>query len=196
MTEEIDIYGQQVPILIRNARVNGKIQEIYLDGTGKIGAVDEKITDHEAELVIDANRATALPSMCNMHTHAAMELLRGYADDMQLFPWLSTKIWPTEAHLTESDIYAGVKLACLEMIRTGTTAFNDMYFMMEAAADAVEESGIRACLSYCMIDGGDEEKLESEKRAMQATVANLKARNNERILPGVSPHAVYTVSEE
>ena len=196
MTEDIDIYGQQVPILIRNARVNGKIQEIYLDGTGKIGAVAEKITDHEAELVLDANRATALPAMCNMHTHAAMELLRGYADDMQLFPWLSTKIWPTEAHLTESDIYAGVKLACLEMIRTGTTAFNDMYFMMEAAADAVEESGIRACLSYCMIDNGDAEKLESEKRAMQATVKNLKARNNERSLPGVSPHAVYTVSEE
>lgn len=196
MTEDIDIYNQQVPILIRNARVNGKIQEIYLDGTGNIGAIAEKITDHEAEFIIDANRATAMPSMCNMHTHAAMELLRGYADDMQLFPWLSTKIWPTEAHLTEADIYAGVKLACLEMIRTGTTAFNDMYFMMNAAADAVEESGIRACLSYCMIDGGDKEKLESEKRVMQETVKALKARNNERILAGVSPHAVYTVSEE
>lgn len=197
MTEtENDIFGQKVPILIRNIRLNGKTQEIYLDGSGKIAAVGEKIKEHDAEFVIDGNKAVALPGMVNMHTHAAMELLRGYADDMQLFEWLSTKIWPTEAHLTESDIYHGVKLACLEMIRTGTTTFNDMYFKMDVAANAVDESGIRACLSYCMIDGGDHAKFESEAKVMQDTVKSLKARNNPRIIAGVSPHAVYTVSEE
>ena len=196
MTETIDIYQKQVPILIRNIFVNGKKQEIYLDGTGTIGEIAEKIKDHDAEFIIDGNGATALPGMVNMHTHAAMELLRGYADDMPLFPWLSTKIWPVEAHLTENDIYVGVKLACLEMIRTGTTTFNDMYFKMEAAADAVEKAGIRACLSYCMIDRCDHEIFESEAKVMKETVKNLKARNNPRIIPGVSPHAVYTVSEE
>ena len=196
MKETTDIYQKQVPILIRNVFVNGKEQEIYLDGTGKIGEIAEKIIDHDAEFIIDGNRATALPGMVNMHTHAAMELLRGYADDMPLFPWLSTKIWPTEAHLTDNDIYVGVKLACLEMIRTGTTTFNDMYFKMDVAADAVEKAGIRACLSYCMIDRGEHEIFESEARVMKETVHNLKARKNPRIMPGVSPHAVYTVSEE
>ncbi|HJJ39421.1 MAG TPA: amidohydrolase [Methanocorpusculum sp.] len=195
MTDTTDMFRKQVPILIRNAWINGKLQEMYLED-GKIAAIGEKIADHDAEFIIDADKATALPGMINMHTHAAMELLRGYADDMQLFEWLSTKIWPTEAHLTEADIYAGVKLACLEMIRTGTTTFNDMYFKMEQGAKAVDETGIRACLSYCMIDGGDHAKFESEARVMQDTVANIRKMNNPRIMAGVSPHAVYTVSEE
>ncbi|HJJ47228.1 MAG TPA: amidohydrolase family protein, partial [Methanocorpusculum sp.] len=196
MTENTDIYQKQVPILIRNVFVNGKEQEIYLDGTGIIADIAEKIKDHDAEFIIDGNGATALPGMINMHTHAAMVLLRGYTDDTPLFPWLSTKIWPIEAHMTPNDIYVGVKLACLEMIRTGTTTFNDMYFMMDAAADAVEKTGIRACLSYCMIDKGKHETFESEAKIMKETVHNLKARNNPRILAGVAPHAVYTVSEE
>ena len=193
---DTDIFGQQVPVLIRNVSLNGKIQEIYLDGTGNIGAVGEKIKDHDAEFIIDGDKATALPGMINMHTHSPMGLLRGYSDDMQLFEWLSTKIWPTEAHLTEEDIYWGAKLACLEMIRTGTTTFNDMYFKMEEVANAVEEAGIRACLSYCMIDGGDHDKFESETKVMESTVRYIKGRKNPRIMAGVSPHAVYTVSEE
>lgn len=193
---DTDIFGKQVPILIRNVSLNGKIQEIYLDGTGMIGAVGEKITDHDAEFIIDGDGATALPGMINMHTHSPMGLLRGYADDMQLFEWLSTKIWPTEAHLTEDDIYWGAKLACLEMIRTGTTTFNDMYFKMESVGRAVDEAGIRACLSYCMIDGGDHAKFESEARIMESTVKNIRGLHNPRVMPGVSPHAVYTVSEE
>ena len=192
---DTEIYRKQVPILIRNAWINGKLQEMYLED-GKISAIAEKVKDHDAEFIIDANRATALPGMVNMHTHAAMELLRGYADDMQLFEWLSTKIWPTEAHLIESDFYTGTKLACLEMIRTGTTTFNDMYFGMEHGAKAVDEMGIRACLSYCMIDGGDHAKFEAEAKAIETTVKNLRNMNNPRIMPGVSPHAVYTVSEE
>jgi 5-methylthioadenosine/S-adenosylhomocysteine deaminase len=191
-----DIFGKTVPILIKNVILNNKSAEIYLDGIGNIGAIAEKIVDHEAEFIIDGKGAIALPGMINMHTHSPMGLLRGYSDDMQLFEWLSTKIWPTEAHLTKNDIYWGAKLACLEMIRTGTTTFNDMYFMMSDVADAVDEAGIRACLSHCMIDGGDHCKFESECSIMEKTVAALKARGNTRIMPGVSPHAIYTVSEE
>jgi 5-methylthioadenosine/S-adenosylhomocysteine deaminase len=190
-----EIFGKKVPILLRNVNLNGKKTEIYLDGTGIIGAVGENLTkEYEADFIIDGDGAAALPGMVNMHTHSPMGLLRGYSDDMQLFAWLSTKIWPTEAHLTENDIYWGAKLACLEMIRTGTTTFNDMYFKMEQVADAVEEAGIRGCLSYCMIDNHDPEKLEAECNVMIKTVENIKARNNPRIIPGVSPHAVYTVS--
>ncbi|MDO5844941.1 MAG: amidohydrolase [Methanocorpusculum sp.] len=196
MTEnDTDIFGKKVPILIRNVRINGKSSEIYIED-GNIKEIGEKVKEHDAEFIIDGDKATALPGMANMHTHSPMTLLRGYADDMQLFEWLSTKIWPTEAHLTPEDIYWGAKLACLEMIRTGTTLFNDMYFSMDKVADAVEESGIRACIAYCMIDGNDHAKFESEAKVMTETVKNIKARNNPRIIPAVSPHAPYTVSEE
>ena len=94
---ETDIYGKTVPILIRNVTINNKPAEIYLDGCGLIGEVAEKITDHDAEFIIDGSGAAALPGMINMHTHSPMGLLRGYSDDMPLFEWLSTKIWPTEA---------------------------------------------------------------------------------------------------
>ncbi|HJJ30755.1 MAG TPA: amidohydrolase family protein [Methanocorpusculum sp.] len=194
-TADTDMFRKQVPVLIRNAWINGKLQEMYLED-GKIAAISEKIADHDAEFIIDADKATVLPGLVNMHTHAAMELLRGYADDMELFEWLSTKIWPTEAHLNAEDTYAGVKLACLEMIRTGTTAFNDMYFRMEAGAKAVDEMGIRGCLTYCTIDNGNHDKLMDEERITKETVSNIRKMNNPRITSGVGPHAVYTVCEE
>ncbi|HJJ90880.1 MAG TPA: amidohydrolase [Methanocorpusculum sp.] len=195
MTEN-DIFGKTVPLLIRNVLLNNKPTEIYLDGTGRIGDIAEKITEHDAEFIIDGKGATALPGMINMHTHSPMGLLRGYADDMPLSEWLSTKIWPIEAHLTKKEIYWGAKLACLEMIRTGTTTFNDMYFMMDNIADAVEEAGIRACLAYCMIDNGNHTKFESECSIMEKTISELKSRSNPRIMAGVAPHSIYTVSEE
>ncbi|HJK02043.1 MAG TPA: amidohydrolase [Methanocorpusculum sp.] len=195
MTEN-DIFGKTVPLLIRNVLLNNKPTEIYLDGTGRIEDIAEKITEHDAEFIIDGKGATALPGMINMHTHSPMGLLRGYADDMPLLEWLSTKIWPIEAHLTKKEIYWGAKLACLEMIRTGTTTFNDMYFMMDNIADAVEEAGIRACLAYCMIDNGNHTKFESECSIMEKTISKLKSRANPRIMTGVAPHSIYTVSEE
>ncbi|HJK01158.1 MAG TPA: amidohydrolase [Methanocorpusculum sp.] len=195
MTEN-DIFGKTVPLLIRNVLLNNKPTEIYLDGTGRIEDIAEKITEHDAEFIIDGKGATALPGMINMHTHSPMGLLRGYADDIPLLEWLSTKIWPIEAHLTKKEIYWGAKLACLEMIRTGTTTFNDMYFMMDNIADAVEEAGIRACLAYCMIDNGNHTKFESECSIMEKTISKLKSRANPRIMTGVAPHSIYTVSEE
>ena len=79
--------------------------------------------------------------------------------DMHLQQWLSEKIWPLEAHLTGNDVYWGTKLACLEMIRSGTVALNDMYFFMDSAAKAVQESGLRAVLSHGIITFGNDEKV-------------------------------------
>ena len=137
-----------------------------------------------------------LHSLVNTHTHAAMTLMRGYADDMPLQEWLTTKIWPLEAHLTGEDVYWGTKLACLEMIRNGTLAFNDMYFFMEEAARAVGEMGLRATLAYGFIDLGEEEKREKEIRATERFVSVVKGLANPRMRPAVGPHAVYTVSPE
>ena len=94
---ETDIFGKTVPILIRNVTINNKPAEIYLDGTGLIGEVAEKITDHDAEFIIDGSGAAALPGMINMHTHSPMGLLRGYSDDMPLLKPTSPKPTSTGA---------------------------------------------------------------------------------------------------
>ena len=161
-----------------------------------IGEDERKEHKGEAEFIIDGDRAIALPGLVNTHTHAAMTLLRGYADDMILQDWLSQKIWPLEAHLTGDDVYLGTRLACLEMIRSGTTAFNDMYFFMDDAARAVDESGIRAVLSYGFIDLFNADKREIECKATENLVARVRSMKNPRIKASAGPHTIYTVSKE
>ena len=194
-----DIFGRQQSILIADVQVNGRLADIFVNDDGTIGAVGEGIRkEHkgEADLIIDGNGAIALPGMVNTHAHAAMSLLRGYADDMILQDWLSQKIWPLEAHLTPADVYWGTRLACFEMIRTGTVAFNDMYFMMDEAARAVGEAGIRATLSYGFIDLFSAEKREAECKATENLVRHIRSLANPRIRAAVGPHAIYTVSPE
>jgi 5-methylthioadenosine/S-adenosylhomocysteine deaminase len=194
-----DIFNKRQSILVANVNVDGRVLDIFVNDGGVIAAVGEGVRKQylgEADLVIDGDGAIALPGLSNTHTHAAMSLLRGYADDMVLQDWLSQKIWPLEAHLTPTDVYWGTRLACLEMIRSGTTAFNDMYFMMEEASRAVDESGIRAVLSYGFIDLFDAEKRESECRATEKLAAHVRALNNPRLKAAAGPHAIYTVSPE
>jgi 5-methylthioadenosine/S-adenosylhomocysteine deaminase len=197
--EHSDLMNNQRSLLIRDVLVNGKAGDIFIDETGTIAGCGEGIAGRhrgDAEFTIDGKGSIAMPGLVNTHTHAAMTLLRGYADDMVLQDWLTQKIWPLEAHLTGDDVYWGTKLACLEMIKSGTTAFNDMYFFMEDAARAVDEAGIRAVLSHGFIDLGLPEKRESECRATEKLVASIKSMNNRRIKAAVGPHAIYTVSPE
>jgi 5-methylthioadenosine/S-adenosylhomocysteine deaminase len=192
-----DIFKKKYPLLITNVMADGKLIDIFIDDTGTIAGMGEKVRTNysgESEFIIDGDRAIALPGLINTHTHAAMTLLRGYADDMLLQDWLSKKIWPLESHLTGEDVYLGTRLACLEMIRTGTTAFNDMYFNMTDAARAVDEAGIRAVLSYGFIDLFNAEKHENECRATENLAAHIRNMDNPRIKAAVGPHAVYTVS--
>jgi 5-methylthioadenosine/S-adenosylhomocysteine deaminase len=125
-----------------------------------------------------------------------MTLFRGYADDMHLVEWLTTRIWPLEAHLTGEDVYWGTKLACLEMLRSGTVAFNDMYFFMGDATRAVREMGLKGVLSYGFIDMGDPDRREREIRATEQFIAMVKRLGDPRIRAAVGPHAAYTVSRE
>jgi 5-methylthioadenosine/S-adenosylhomocysteine deaminase len=194
-----DVFKKRQSILIEHVLVDGRPADIFVDSGGTIADTGEGIRRKrkgEADVVIDGDGAIALPGLVNTHTHAAMTLLRGYADDMVLQDWLSTKVWPLEAHLTGSDVYWGTKLACLEMIRTGTTAFNDMYFFMDRAAQAADEAGVRAVLSYGFIDLFDPEKRENECRVTEALVSRIRSMNNSRITAAVGPHAIYTVSPE
>lgn len=142
------------------------------------------------EKVIDGSDRVVLPGFINAHTHAAMTLLRSYADDLPLMEWLETKIWPLEAKLTAEDVYWGTMLAIVEMIKSGTTTFTDMYFFMEEAARAVEGSGIRALLSRGMVGVGPEnERAIIESREL---VSKWHGAAGGRVSFCLGPHAPYT----
>ena len=180
-------------ILIKNVLLGGRARNIYIEGN-EIEAISEASKEQVAEFVIDGTDKAAIPGLFNAHTHAAMTLLRGYADDMPLQEWLETKIWPVERKLTEDDVYWGTKLACLEMIKSGTIFFNDMYWHWRGSARAVAECGIRAALSAVFIDGFDEEKAKEQIIRNEALYKESKELP-ERIIFALGPHAIYTVSE-
>ena len=179
-------------ILIKNVLLDKKETNVYIEDN----IIQEIGKKTEADYVIDGKNKAVIPGMVNTHTHAAMCLFRGYADDMNLEEWLQTKIWPLELKLKPEDVYMGTKLACLEMIKTGTTTFNDMYFFMESAAKSIDEMGLRAFLSYGFIDLFNDEKREKEIKKTKETIRNIENMHSDRIKPSLGPHAVYTVSEE
>ena len=162
--------------------------------------VDDLIADigqrdyPDADKIIDGRNLVALPGMVNAHTHAAMTLFRGLADDLPLDIWLNNNIWPAEEKLTVEDVYWGVKLALIEMIRGGTTAFADMYFLMDEAVGAIEESGIRANLSIGMtpFDRDFEEILQRGTDF----IAKWNGTASGRISAMYGPHAPYTCTPE
>ena len=122
----------------------------------KIGKISEKF---HHEKIIDATNQIALPGLVNAHTHISMSLFRNYADDMSFWPWLHERIKPLEDQLNADHVFWGAKLSILELIKSGVTCFSDMYFFMNNVAEAVKESGIRACLSSCLLytsDAADE----------------------------------------
>jgi 5-methylthioadenosine/S-adenosylhomocysteine deaminase len=180
-------------IVITGVRLNGEIKDIFIEGN-RIKEIDDQL-EVKADEVIPGEGNAAVPSFINGHTHAAMTLLRGYADDMPLQEWLQTKIWPVEAHMTEEDVYWGAKLACLEMIKTGTTFFNDMYWHWRGTARAVEEMGIRAAISAVFIDLFDQSKAK-EQIALNEDLYAARDEFGSRVTFTLGPHAIYTVSEE
>jgi len=160
---------------------------------GRIREVGERIGG-ETEFVIDGESKLVLPGLINTHTHLSMTLLRGVADDLPLMQWLNEEIWPIEAKLEDRHVYAGALLGCLEMIKSGTTLFNDMYFSVDEIAKAVKKSGIRGALSLAMIDLGDTGRAKELLGESEKLVKRY--RGEERIMPLYGPHAPYTCTEE
>jgi 5-methylthioadenosine/S-adenosylhomocysteine deaminase len=180
-------------ILIKGVMLDGRIQDIFMED-GVISEISENSTK-TAEKVIKGKNKAALPSFINGHTHAAMTLFRGYADDMPLKHWLEGKIWPLEEKLTEEDVYWGAKLACLEMIKNGVTAFNDMYWQWEATAKAVKEMGIRGFISAVFIDMFDRRK-STEQIDANVRLFEISKQYQPWVTFTFGPHAIYTVSRE
>lgn len=182
-----------VPMLIRDVSVlqSGQIlkdRDILIQDN-KIIEIGRDLKVEDKSEIIDGRGKLAAPGLINCHTHAAMTLLRGYADDMELKPWLENKIWPLEAKLNEEDISWGVKLACLEQIHFGITCFNDMYLFPDAVAEATKEMGMRAFISGVVFDMRPE-FLNGVEPFFR------RWKGDELIIPAVGPHSAYACSEE
>ncbi|MEE9223607.1 MAG: amidohydrolase [Thermoplasmata archaeon] len=178
-------------ILIENVLHDGDRTNIYLEGS-RITDIGPKV---EADETIDGSNHAVLPGLVNTHTHAAMTLFRGYADDMLLQEWLRDKIRPLESKFVPEDIYWGTRLACLEMIKSGTTCFNDMYFHLDQQAKAVEESGIRGVLSEGFVDFLQPDLSEELFKQSTDLIRKVQSMGCDRITPALGPHAIYTVTE-
>lgn len=183
-------------ILIKNAYIVTMVSPISkADLLIENGIITEiGMIDHTADRVIDASGKVVMPGLINTHTHLAMSVFRGYADELELMDWLSQKIWPVEKKLTEKDVYWASMLSMIEMIQSGTTTFNDHYFMESEVARAAVEIGMRACLTNSVIGAGEEAEaaLEAEKKLYE----NWNGASNDRIRVMVGLHAPYSCSPE
>ncbi len=179
-------------LTVANAMLDG--QSVGLRCTdGVITALGPGVTPAPADDILDAHGLSLTPGLVNGHGHAAMTLLRGHGDDLPLMEWLETRIWPAEAQLTREDVYWGTRLACLEMVRSGTTRFWDMYWFQFDVARAVVDSGMRATVSQVFLSfAGAPEDARPE--AAPDGLDRL-AEFGPRVTPCLGPHAIYTVDE-
>ena len=160
---------------------------------GLIAALGPDVTPQPGDDVLDATGTILVAPLINGHTHAAMTLFRGYGDDLPLMRWLEEKIWPIERRLEPEDVYWGTRLACLEMIKSGTVRFWDMYWHAPAAARAVGDAGMRATVAAPLIDV---DGRSEEMRIAALTTLEELGDAADRIGAGLAPHAIYTVSED
>ncbi|WP_229115394.1 amidohydrolase [Halapricum desulfuricans] len=175
-----DLSVERVDVLLDRDR--GEIVDV-----GDVGGGDDEL---------DASGGLVIPGLVNAHTHVAMTLLRGYADDKPLDAWLREDIWPVEAELTAEDVRTGAELGLVEMLKSGTTALNDMYFFMPEVVDAVEQSGMRARLGYGSITvGRDEDAAREEMRDGLAFAREYDGAADGRIRTAFMPHSLTTVGE-
>lgn len=177
-------------LLIKNVLLKDRKTDILVaDGRFKSLCAPEGT---RADETLDAEGTAILPPFYNTHTHAAMSLLRGYADDMPLQKWLQDYIWPYENKMTAQDIREGSRLAVREMIRTGTVFFSDMYFEIDQTIAVVQEFGIRAAIGVTFVD--------SHSKSQQADKLDLLRNwvdpSGGLITLTVAPHAIYTVSPD
>ncbi|NLX40341.1 MAG: amidohydrolase [Bacteroidales bacterium] len=177
-------------ILLKRVVLKGEQKDILIKGN-RIAVIADSIPVN-AKREIDCKGKSVIPGFVNMHTHSAMSLMRGISEDIPLTEWLN-KIWDIEKNLQKEEVYWGAKLAILEMIKTGTTSFLDMYWMSPQVAQAVEEMGIRGVLTYVFLDHFDTEKAEKQKSECIRLYDHSK-KWHKRCEFGVSIHADYTVS--
>ena len=180
-------------LTVKGARLDGELVGLRVE-QGRIVGVGPEVESGPEDEVIDAAGMAVVPGLVNGHTHAAMTLFRGQGGDLPLMEWLQKVIWPVEARLEPEDVYWGTRLACVEMIRTGTVRFWDMYWHPDATARAVEDAGLRATIGAPLIDLG---AAAGQKDLRDTALHSLEQIGpaRELIAPALAPHAIYTVGE-
>lgn len=183
-------------ILLKNIEHKGVAKDILIVGNHIVKvspAGTGMVEDHETE-VVDCTGKAVVPGFVNMHTHAGMTMMRGVGEDIDFHEWID-KIWEVEEKLTEEFVYHSTKIACLEMIKSGTTTFNDQYWYMPMAYKAASEMGLRSLLSYVVLDRNDPQEAERQKLQCQQMYEVSKSWGSTGNFC-ISIHAVYSVTEE
>ena len=176
-------------LLLKGVLHDGRVRNILIEDK-RFKDIDAPAEVAEAQ-VFDASGSAILPAMYNTHTHAAMTLLRGYADDMPLQKWLQEYIWPFEDKLTPEDIRKGSEIAVREMVQSGTVFFNDMYFDVEETIDIVNRTGTRAAIGITVMENHSK-AVTREKREF---IRHWQDPTGGRVRLVMAPHAIYTVGE-
>lgn len=186
-------------ILLKNIVLDGQVSDVFIDGGIIRGIVRAGEPVPGGDMVsgvevVDCSGKAAVPGFVNMHTHAAMSLMRGVGEDLVFSDWID-RIWDVESKIDEEAVYWGTKVACVEMLKTGTTTFNDHYWFPEAGQLAAAEMGLRPVSSYVAIDRNDPDEAEREKEQIQ------KMYERSLSWPGLSTfaagfHAIYSVTED
>ena len=195
---------EKVDIIIENCMILPMTNKELIN-TGVIAVKDGRIIyvgksrrtlRIRAEKKIDGKGKVAIPGLINAHTHVPMTLFRGIAEDKPLDTWLKENIWPLEAKLNPEDIYVGALLGCLEMVKSGTTCFADMYFHEDQVIKAVEETGLRGVLSEGIFEA---ENISSGEKMLRKSVEFARKFNGYaegRITALLGPHAAYSCSKK
>lgn len=186
-------------ILLKNIVLDRQVSDVFIDGGIIRGIVRAGEPVPGGDMVsgvevFDCSGKAAVPGFVNMHTHAAMSLMRGVGEDLVFSDWID-RIWDVESKIDEEAVYWGTKVACVEMLKTGTTTFNDHYWFPEAGQLAAAEMGLRPVSSYVAIDRNDPDEAEREKEQIQ------KMYERSLSWPGLSTfaagfHAIYSVTED
>ncbi|HEX6260892.1 MAG TPA: amidohydrolase, partial [Woeseiaceae bacterium] len=200
--------GTAIDLIVAGAYIVTMDEQISVIQDGAV-AVDEGVivaigpatainSEYSATEVLQGNNRIVLPGLINGHSHAAMTLLRGVADDLELMTWLNDYIFPAEVEFVDAEfVRIGTELACWEMIRGGTTTFVDMYYYPDVIASVVEACGLRAYISATVIGqrSPDAEGAQDSVSKGLAFIERWQGRNS-RITPIFGPHANYTLNEE
>jgi 5-methylthioadenosine/S-adenosylhomocysteine deaminase len=182
-----------MPLAITGTRWDDETVGVRVEG-GTIAALGPDVVAAPGDEVIDGTGLALVAGLVNGHTHAAMTLLRGFGDDLPLQQWLESVIWPAEARVTADDVYWGTRLACIEMVRSGTTRFWDMYFHSVEVGRAVADAGLRATVSQVVLEAPGapvEVGIAAAPDALDAIAAT-----GPRITPSLGPHSIYAVGDD
>ncbi len=182
-------------IMLKNVICDGKPSDIIVEGDIiKSIAPSGSSVLCNGDQVEDCKGMTAMPGFINMHTHAGMSLMRGMQEDVSFRTWIDN-IWKIESGINSDFVYWGTKVSCIEMIKTGTTTFNDQYWYSPAARKAAAEAGLRGIISYVVMDRGNAEESSRQKEQCERMYEESLSWKDGSIFE-MAFHAIYSVSEE